>query len=48
MKTKSKLTGWSTKAIHAGEESLPKTGALIPPIYQNSNLFVKIVKKGCK
>ena len=36
MRTKSKPTGWSTKAIHAGEESLPKTGALIPPIYQNS------------
>ncbi|MBI1923552.1 aminotransferase class I/II-fold pyridoxal phosphate-dependent enzyme [Candidatus Poribacteria bacterium] len=36
MKTKSKPTGWSTRAIHAGEESLPKTGALIPPIYQNS------------
>ena len=31
-----KSTGWSTKAIHAGEESLPKTGPLIPPIYQNS------------
>ena len=36
MTTKSKSTGWSTKAIHAGEESLPKTGPLIPPIYQNS------------
>ena len=33
---KSQSTGWSTKAIHAGEESLPKTGPLIPPIYQNS------------
>lgn len=28
--------GNATKAIHAGEESLPKTGPLIPPIYQNS------------
>ena len=36
MTTKSRSTGWSTKAIHAGEESLPKTGPLIPPIYQNS------------
>lgn len=36
MTTKSKSTGWSTKAIHAGEESLPKTGPLSPPIYQNS------------
>ena len=36
MTTKSKSTGWSTKAIHAGEASLPKTGPLIPPIYQNS------------
>ena len=36
MTTKFRSTGWSTKAIHAGEESLPKTGPLIPPIYQNS------------
>ena len=36
MTTRSKSAGWSTKAIHAGEESLPKTGPLIPPIYQNS------------
>jgi methionine-gamma-lyase len=36
MTMKSRSTGWSTKAIHAGEESLPKTGPLIPPIYQNS------------
>ena len=28
--------GYATKAIHAGEESLPRTGPLIPPIYQNS------------
>ena len=28
--------GFATRAIHAGEESLPKTGPLIPPIYQNS------------
>ena len=36
MTKKSRSTGWSTQAIHAGEESLPKTGPLIPPIYQNS------------
>ena len=36
MTIKSESPGWSTKAIHAGEDSLPKTGALIPPIYQNS------------
>ena len=28
--------GYATKAIHAGEDSLPRTGPLIPPIYQNS------------
>lgn len=28
--------GFATRAIHAGEESLPKTGPPIPPIYQNS------------
>ena len=33
---KSKQTGAATLAIHAGEELLPKTGALAPPIYQNS------------
>ena len=36
MTSKSKPAGWSTKAIHAGEATLPKTGPLIPPIYQNS------------
>ena len=33
---KSKQNGAATRAIHAGEELLPKTGALAPPIYQNS------------
>lgn len=28
--------GYATRAIHAGEASLPRTGPLIPPIYQNS------------
>lgn len=36
MTTKSEHYGFATKAIHAGEESLPRTGPLIPPIYQNS------------
>lgn len=36
MTTKPLRYGWATKAIHAGEESLPRTGPLIPPIYQNS------------
>ena len=33
---KSKQNGVATRAIHAGEELLPQTGALAPPIYQNS------------
>ena len=36
MVEKSKQIGSATKAIHAGEESLPKTGPLTPPIHQNS------------
>lgn len=36
MTTKPDRYGFATKAIHAGEESLPRTGPLIPPIYQNS------------
>jgi len=36
MVEKSKQIGSATKAIHAGEESLPKTGPLAPPIHQNS------------
>ena len=36
MSTKPHRYGYATKAIHAGEESLPRTGPLIPPIYQNS------------
>ena len=36
MTVKPHRCGYATKAIHAGEESLPRTGPLIPPIYQNS------------
>jgi methionine-gamma-lyase len=36
MTVKRHRCGYATKAIHAGEESLPRTGPLIPPIYQNS------------
>ncbi|MDE0297348.1 MAG: aminotransferase class I/II-fold pyridoxal phosphate-dependent enzyme [Candidatus Poribacteria bacterium] len=36
MKVKPHRWGRVTKAIHAGEETLPRTGPLIPPIYQNS------------
>lgn len=35
-KSKPSRYGYATKAIHAGEESLPRTGPLIPPIFQNS------------
>ncbi len=30
------MTGFSTRAIHAGQEFDPTTGAVIPPIYQTS------------
>ena len=36
MGVKLQQIGAATKAIHAGEESLPQTGPLAPPIYQNS------------
>ncbi|MEO7745515.1 MAG: PLP-dependent transferase, partial [Actinomycetota bacterium] len=36
MSTPSERHGFSTRAIHAGQEPDPLTGAVVPPIYQVS------------
>ena len=43
-----KLKGFNTKAIHAGQKPCPATGAHVTPIYQTSTFVFKDVDQGAR